>query len=325
MLAPGGRIVLIGQDWDGFFIDSDHPELTRIIVHARADTVAAPRAARRYRNLLLDTGFIDPQIEVHTGVFTDHTLLPMLTGIAHAASAVGAITSGEAEDWIGDQTRRGQADRDFVAIPLFLAHAGRPELAPHRRSGCGDRGQRCGRSPARMIATSRCTAAGESSPSAAVTACSTYQLSSSAVASSRTSPVSAASVSRSRTNSCKCCWARAIVTYPVVAAATRIGADPDQVRGGYQVMAMLADAVLLPLALASLVTRLICSLGTAWGLLRHYWVLFKLLLNLAATVVWCSTPARSTTPRPSRRSRAGRRPTGICCGTRPTSCMPPPS
>ncbi|PBC35428.1 SAM-dependent methyltransferase [Rhodococcus sp. ACS1] len=126
VLAPGGRIVLIGQDWDGFFIDSDHPELTRIIVHARADTVAAPRAARRYRNLLLDTGFTDAQIEVHTGVFTNHTLLPMLTGIAHAAAAVGAITSEESEDWIGDQTRRGQADRGFVAIPLFLAHAARP-------------------------------------------------------------------------------------------------------------------------------------------------------------------------------------------------------
>ncbi|BAH55720.1 putative membrane protein [Rhodococcus opacus RKJ300 = JCM 13270] len=80
-------------------------------------------------------------------------------------------------------------------------------------------------------------------------------------------------------------WLGAIVTYLVVAAATLIGADPAQVRGGYQVMAMLADAVLLPLALASLVTGLICSLGTAWGLFRHYWVLLKLLLNLVATVV----------------------------------------
>lgn len=80
-------------------------------------------------------------------------------------------------------------------------------------------------------------------------------------------------------------WLGAVITYLVVAAATLIGADPEQVRGGYQVMAMLADAVLLPLAVASLVTGLICSLGTAWGLLRHYWVLLKLLLNLVATVV----------------------------------------
>ncbi|WP_037196531.1 MULTISPECIES: hypothetical protein [unclassified Rhodococcus (in: high G+C Gram-positive bacteria)] len=79
-------------------------------------------------------------------------------------------------------------------------------------------------------------------------------------------------------------WLGAVITYLVVAAATLVGADPEHVRGGYRVMAMLADAVLLPLAVASLVTGLICSLGT-WGLLRHYWVLFKLVLNLVATVV----------------------------------------
>ena len=125
VLTPGGCIVLLGQDWDGFFIDSDHPALTRTIVHARADTVAAPRAARRYRNLLLGTGFTDVQVEVHTGVFTDQTLLPMLTGIAHAAAAAGAITPGQAAAWIGDQARRGQTGRGFVAIPLFVAHADR--------------------------------------------------------------------------------------------------------------------------------------------------------------------------------------------------------
>ncbi|MEU8149944.1 hypothetical protein [Nonomuraea sp. NPDC048901] len=57
--APGGRIVLIGQDWDTLVIDSDDPALTRTIVHARADQVTSPRAARSYRNLLLDAGFED--------------------------------------------------------------------------------------------------------------------------------------------------------------------------------------------------------------------------------------------------------------------------
>lgn len=80
-------------------------------------------------------------------------------------------------------------------------------------------------------------------------------------------------------------WLGAVITILVVAAATLISADPEQVRGSYQVMAMLADAMLLPFAVASLVTGLICSLGTAWGLLRHYWVLFKLVLNLVAAVV----------------------------------------
>jgi hypothetical protein len=33
------------------------------------------------------------------------------------------------------------------------------------------------------------------------------------------------------------------------------------------------------------VTGLVQALGTTWGLFRHYWVLFKLLINVFATVV----------------------------------------
>jgi hypothetical protein len=43
--------------------------------------------------------------------------------------------------------------------------------------------------------------------------------------------------------------------------------------------------VLVPLSLASLLTGLVQSLGTTWGLFRHYWVLFKLLINLVASIV----------------------------------------
>jgi hypothetical protein len=39
------------------------------------------------------------------------------------------------------------------------------------------------------------------------------------------------------------------------------------------------------LAFASLLTGLVQALGTTWGLFRHYWVLFKLLINVAATIV----------------------------------------
>jgi hypothetical protein len=42
--------------------------------------------------------------------------------------------------------------------------------------------------------------------------------------------------------------------------------------------------VLVPLSFASLLTGLIQSLGTRWGLFRH-WVLAKLLINVFATVV----------------------------------------
>ena len=125
VLAPGGRIVLLGQDWDTLVVDSDQPDLTRRIVHARADTLPHPRIARAYRALLLDAGFQHVEIEVHTAVFTDLTTLPMLTGHAAAAREAGAISDDQAEDWLNEQARRAQDGRLLVAIPLFLASATR--------------------------------------------------------------------------------------------------------------------------------------------------------------------------------------------------------
>jgi hypothetical protein len=43
--------------------------------------------------------------------------------------------------------------------------------------------------------------------------------------------------------------------------------------------------VLVPLSLASLLTGLVQSLGTKWGLFRHYWVLVKLVINVVATII----------------------------------------
>ena len=45
VLAPGGRAVLLGQDWDMIAIDSEQPKTTRRLVDAKAGLV--PVAARR--------------------------------------------------------------------------------------------------------------------------------------------------------------------------------------------------------------------------------------------------------------------------------------
>ncbi|MDI3420880.1 methyltransferase domain-containing protein [Streptomyces luteolus] len=126
VLTPGGRIVLVGQDWDTFVIDSADPALTRTVVHARADMTAGPRAARRYRNLLLDAGFDDVTVQVHTGVFTGPTMLPVLVGLAEGACSTHAVTREQADRWIAEQRARAEADRFFLALPMFVAAATAP-------------------------------------------------------------------------------------------------------------------------------------------------------------------------------------------------------
>jgi hypothetical protein len=61
-----------------------------------------------------------------------------------------------------------------------------------------------------------------------------------------------------------------------------VSGDADVIRASYVTMDLLISAVLLPLALGALLTGVLLGLGTRWGLVRHYWVLTKLVLTIGA-------------------------------------------
>ncbi|MEP6657744.1 MAG: hypothetical protein ABJC33_10950, partial [Betaproteobacteria bacterium] len=76
-----------------------------------------------------------------------------------------------------------------------------------------------------------------------------------------------------------------IAAFLALAVAGLTSQDAQIVRAVYPAMDLTARFVIVPLAFASLLTGLIQSLGTSWGLFRHYWVLAKLLLTVFATIV----------------------------------------
>jgi hypothetical protein len=80
-------------------------------------------------------------------------------------------------------------------------------------------------------------------------------------------------------------WFGAVLVFFALAGLGLWSHDERVVRGAYLLMAPAAWFVLVPLAHASLLSGLVLSLGTAWGLLRHYWIALKLLITLVATVV----------------------------------------
>jgi hypothetical protein len=84
---------------------------------------------------------------------------------------------------------------------------------------------------------------------------------------------------------CSVGWIGAVMAFLALAAVGLTSQDARTVRGAYLVMEPAAWLVLVPLAFASLLTGIVMSLGTAWGLFRHYWVLFKLLITVFATSV----------------------------------------
>lgn len=80
-------------------------------------------------------------------------------------------------------------------------------------------------------------------------------------------------------------WLGAVVVFLALAVVGLLSDDAETVRGVYLVMEPAAWLTLMPLALASLLTGLAHSLGGAWGLVRHYWVLAKFAINVFATLV----------------------------------------
>jgi hypothetical protein len=80
-------------------------------------------------------------------------------------------------------------------------------------------------------------------------------------------------------------WLGAVLVFLALAAIGLTSPDEHTVRGAYLIMAPAAWFVLVPLAHASLISGVAISLGTPWGLLRHYWVVAKLVITLFATVV----------------------------------------
>ena len=80
-------------------------------------------------------------------------------------------------------------------------------------------------------------------------------------------------------------WLGAVVTFLCVAIIGLSSADEATVRGAYLVMDPAARVVLVPLAHASLLTGIVVSVGTPWGLFRHYWVILKLLITVFSTAI----------------------------------------
>jgi hypothetical protein len=80
-------------------------------------------------------------------------------------------------------------------------------------------------------------------------------------------------------------WVGAVIAFLALAVIGLTSPDERTVRGAYLVMAPAAWFVLVPLAHASLLSGVALSLGTTWGLCRHYWVVLKLLITVFATVI----------------------------------------
>jgi hypothetical protein len=105
-------------------------------------------------------------------------------------------------------------------------------------------------------------------------------------------------------------WLGAVASFLVLSIAGMASEEAETVRGAYLAMNLIGQFIIVPLSLAALLTGLVQSLGTHWGLFRHYWVLVKFLLTIAATVALLLHQFTAV-------AEAARRVSGAAAGTSP--------
>jgi uncharacterized membrane protein len=80
-------------------------------------------------------------------------------------------------------------------------------------------------------------------------------------------------------------WLGGVACFLVLALVGLNSRDAQTVSAVDVGLRLIGWYVLVPGAIASLVTGVVQSIGTEWGLFRHYWVFIKLLLTVGATAL----------------------------------------
>ena len=80
-------------------------------------------------------------------------------------------------------------------------------------------------------------------------------------------------------------WLGAVASFLVLAIVGVTSQNAQIVRVAYIAMELLTWGVIVPFSSAALLTGIVQSLGTTWGLFRYYWIVAKLALTILATVI----------------------------------------
>lgn len=84
---------------------------------------------------------------------------------------------------------------------------------------------------------------------------------------------------------CSVGWIGAVIAFLALVIAAMTREDVQILRAVWIALDLLGSLVIVPLAIVSLLSGLVMSLGTKWGLFQHYWVLFSFALTVLAVLV----------------------------------------
>jgi hypothetical protein len=80
-------------------------------------------------------------------------------------------------------------------------------------------------------------------------------------------------------------WFGAVAVFLALAITGLTTLNIQLARSTYWAMELSTWFVIIPFCLASLLSGIVQALGTPWGLIKHYWILVKLLLTIGMTIL----------------------------------------
>jgi len=80
-------------------------------------------------------------------------------------------------------------------------------------------------------------------------------------------------------------WLGAVAVFMMLLVKGMTSQDMGIARTAYAVLAVIGWWVIVPACFGSLLTGLILSFGSQWGLFKYYWVLVKFLLTAVSTIL----------------------------------------
>jgi hypothetical protein len=84
---------------------------------------------------------------------------------------------------------------------------------------------------------------------------------------------------------CSVGWIGAAASYLALGITAQTSNHAPTVRAAWTAMNITGWYIIVPFGISALATGLLMSLGTRWGLLKHYWVLIALILTSLSLAV----------------------------------------